>query len=589
MASKPVVLLTTEGTYPFHQGGVSTWCDTLVHRLPDVEFIILAIAMNPYVSLAFELPSNVQRVIAVPLWGMQDPSEHREDVEFSEIYLQKQRTGGQEVREYFLPVFQDFLNGLMDNNTPGPLGQSLAALYRYFRTYDYQLTFKMDAVWMQYKEWLLAAARQGLWPEPSIFEAVQGLGWIYHFLTVLNTPIPRTDVVHSSAAAFCGMSAIISKIEYGTPYVLTEHGVYLREQYLGIGRSNMTPFAKRFMISLVKAVTKENLYYADELAPVCAFNGRWEKVLGADADKIRVIYNGVNSTLFHPVDTPNRPEVPTIPDSPDPIRILSVARVDPNKDLVTLLRAMAILKERGVQARLTVQGSISVPQYQETLDRLHQDLGLGDMVEFRGHTNDIHEAYRDADITVQSSVTEAFPYSVLESMMSGVPMVATDVGGTREALGAAGILVPSRDPGQLALGIMLLVQDRALRQRLGEEARARALQYFDVKKTLVSFSRLYQRWSRRQLGPNVAVTSTPPGVAALARGLLFKARGESRLALRELRLALTRPLSPPATIAVLMEVAHLEWALGDTESGLEHLVKAKVLEGLATQGPPLAG
>lgn len=580
MASKPVVLLTTEGTYPFHQGGVSTWCDTLVHRLPDVEFIILAIAMNPYVSLAFDLPHNVQRTIAVPLWGMQDPSEHRDDVEFSEIFLQKQRTGVREVNEYFIPAFQDFLNGLMDNNSPGPLGESLAALYRYFRTYDYLVTFKMETVWMQYKTWLLDAARQGMWPEPSIFEAVQGLGWIYHFLIVLNTPIPRTDLVHSSAAAFCGMPAIISKIEYGTPYVLTEHGVYLREQYLGIGRSNMTPFAKRFMISLVKAVAKENLYWADELAPVCAFNGRWEKVLGAEAPKIRVIYNGVNSTLFHPAEA-----VVPAPDphgsSAEPLRILSVARIDPNKDLVTLLHAMAIIKERGIKAQLTVQGSVSVPQYQETLRQLHQELNLGDMVKFSGHTSDIHESYRSADITVQSSVTEAFPYSVLESMMSGVPMVATDVGGTREALGSAGILVPSRDPGRLALGIMMLAQDVELRRRLGREARERALHYFDVKQTMVAFSRLYERWSRRQSVATKPELRSTSAVVSLTRGFALKSIGEPTLALRALQEVLTSPLEQPATIVVLMEMANLELASGDFERGLEYLVKARVLEELS--------
>ena len=215
--AKPHVLLSTEGTYPFHLGGVSTWCDTLVHQLPDIHFDIFAIAMNPYVSLRYAMPANVGQVIPVPLWGMQDPSEHRTDVIYSEIFLQKQRTDGEHVRALFLPPFQQFLRGLAGSLPPGELGQALAAMYRYFRTYDYQVSFKTEQVWEVFKEWELQAAHRGLWDEPSVFESVQSIGWIYHFLTVLNTSIPHVDVVHSSAAAFCGMVGIVSKLEYGTP------------------------------------------------------------------------------------------------------------------------------------------------------------------------------------------------------------------------------------------------------------------------------------------------------------------------------------------------------------------------------------
>ena len=112
--AKPRVLLTTEGTYPFHLGGVSTWCDALVHQLPDVDFIIMAIAMNPYVAVQFDLPPNVQKTVAVPLWGMQDPSEYRNELAYSEIFLQKQRTGHSDIQDLFLPHLERFLKGLVD-------------------------------------------------------------------------------------------------------------------------------------------------------------------------------------------------------------------------------------------------------------------------------------------------------------------------------------------------------------------------------------------------------------------------------------------------------------------------------------------
>lgn len=567
---RPRVLLATEGTYPFHQGGVSTWCDALVNQLQDVDFVIFAIAMNPYVASLFNMPPNVQKVTAVPLWGMQDPSEHREELLYSEIFLQKQRTGMKEIHDLFAPAFQNLLEG-MTGEIPGQIGESLATMYRYFRTYDYQLTFKSQEVWDIYKTWLMTTARRGYWEQPSVFESVQGLGWMYHFFTILNTTIPAADMVHSSAAAFCGMVGIVSKLEYGTPYILTEHGVYLREQYLAIGRSNMTPFSKRFLITLVKAISKENFHYADELAPVCGFNGRWERVLGASPEKIRVIYNGVSAKRFYPTPNP-RPATP-------PLKVLSVARIDPNKDLETLLHAVRLVVSYHIPIQVRVLGSVSVPAYNERILALRHELGLDDTVEFLGHQSDIGAAYRDADIAVQSSVTEAFPYSVIESMMSGIPMIATDVGGTREALGSTGILVPSRDPAQLSLGIALLAQDPALRERLGAAARERALQFFEISTTMAAFISLYRRWQLRSgLAEPPTTMPTDPVLLSVLRGLTLARLGSWDLALDEYERALGGLGNHPAAAPILIDVASIEIRQGRVKEAENHLMKSRLIE-----------
>lgn len=570
----PRVLLATEGTYPFHQGGVSTWCDALVHHLPDVDFTILAIAMNPYVAVAFDLPHNVKSVVAVPLWGMQDPSEHRDELAYSEIFLQKQRTGDNEIAELFLPPFEKFLRGLVTNQA-GELGVALTQMHRYFRTYDYQTTFKSQLVWDLYKTWLLGSARAGYWNEPTVFESVQGLGWMYHFLTVLNTAVPAADMVHSSAAAFCGMVGIVSKSEYGTPYLLTEHGVYLREQYLAIGRSNMTPFSKRFLIALVKAISRENLHYADQLVPVCAFNSRWERVLGADTNKIRVIYNGVSSRTFYPSEPPREPSLP----QQKTLEILSVARIDPNKDLETLLRAIHLVRKADVPVRLRVLGSVSVESYQEKILALTRELGLVDTVSYEGHNPDISDAYRSADIAVQSSVTEAFPYSVIESMMSGTPMVATDVGGTREALDTAGILVPSRNPEALSQAIIHLARNPELRKKLALAARARALEFFEISKAMQSFLDLYRQWQRRDAaGDDVVPADDDPALLHVTRALLLRRIHQNSLALSEYYQALASLGNDPAAVPLLADVASLELQSNRQTLAYQHLVKSRLLE-----------
>ncbi len=578
MPRKLRVMLATEGTYPYHLGGVSTWCDMLVHRVEQVDFTVFAVAMNPFVRSRFDLPPSIGRVVTVPLWGTQDPSEHKEHMPFSEIFLQKQRTTEEEVARDFLPEFLALLGQMrLDGERPEVVGNALAAMHRHFQVFDYRETFKAEVVWQAFRVFLHEAAEAGVWPEPTVFEAAQALGWVYHFFTVLNTPLPDVDVVHSSAAAFCGMAGIVAKIEYGTPYLLTEHGVYLREQYLSVGRSNMSRFSKRFLLATVRMIVKANLYYADRIAPVCAFNARWEKLLGAAPDRIGVVYNGVSPQVFAPA-----------PKSHDwPPRLLSIARIDPNKDIETLLRAMAIVHAHFPDVRLAVWGSIAVEDYHKQMLDLRRELGLEETVLFEGHSENPADLYREADILIQSSVSEAFPYSVIEGMMSGLAVVATDVGGTSEALADTGITVPSRDPARLAVAIIILLQDAALRERLGVAARERALTFFTTQRATQEYSLLYEQLAGRALPRTAAAVAgdlAPLALGIPSRQIVHLQRAYALLrlgmqvaALDQFHRALELAPDSEAAPAILSQVAAIEEELGQGESALQHYMGAWLL------------
>src|SRR5437879_11376207 len=79
------VLLTTEGTYPFYTGGVSTWCHRLTHGLPDIDFTVLAVVTNPSPRSKYGLAPNVREVIKVPQWGLLQPAEYRSEEHTSEL------------------------------------------------------------------------------------------------------------------------------------------------------------------------------------------------------------------------------------------------------------------------------------------------------------------------------------------------------------------------------------------------------------------------------------------------------------------------------------------------------------------------
>lgn len=559
------VLLATEGTYPYDLGGVSTWCDELIRQVPDTRFVVFAVVMNPYVAVRHELPGSVERVVSIPLWGTQDPSEHRSDLPFSEVFLRRQRTSAERVEHGFLPLFERLMTQVVEEGSdPEAMGRSIVAMYRYFQTYDYQATFKAAAVWMAFRTRMLDVAARGTWPEPTLLELVQGLGWVYRFMTILNTPVPEADLVHSSAAAFCGLAGIVSKLERGTPYLLTEHGVYLREQYLSVGRSTMSPFAKRFLLALIKAIVRCNLHFADEIAPVCQFNARWERRLGAQPQKIRVVYNGVSAAEF----TPGPPAAAAAADA---LEILSVARSDPNKDIETLLRAAAIVHQRLPQVRFRVLGAKTVPAYHDAMVMLRDRLGLAKVVEFGGHTARVAEAYRRADIVVQSSVTEGFPYSVIEAMMSGRAIVATAVGGTAEALADAGILVPARDPARLAAGVVVLCQDEVLRRRLGQSARERALRLFTIEHAMRQFDGVYARLAGRRPGAGVDLRDVE---LILAKAYALARLGRSRLALEQLAAALSSDPGGPLAPVVLAQMGRLERRAGRLDRQASLLARA---------------
>src|SRR5207302_8705686 len=86
--------------------------------------------------------------------------------------------------------------------------------------------------------------------------------------------------------SFCGVPCVLAKLAHGTPYLLTEHGVYLREQYLNLRRQVESFVVRWFLYRVIENVVELNYYFADLVAPVCAFNSRWEKHLGVPQSQI---------------------------------------------------------------------------------------------------------------------------------------------------------------------------------------------------------------------------------------------------------------------------------------------------------------
>jgi glycosyltransferase involved in cell wall biosynthesis len=107
-------------------------------------------------------------------------------------------------------------------------------------------------------------------------------------------------------------------------------------------------------------------------------------------------------------------------------------------------------------------------------------LGVEDRVSWLGFRTDIDELLGSCDLVVLPSLYEGFPLALIEAMAAGKPVVATDIGGTRELVvdGVTGLLVPPAAPRELAEAVKKVLGDRALADRLREAGRARAEQHF---------------------------------------------------------------------------------------------------------------
>lgn len=151
-------------------------------------------------------------------------------------------------------------------------------------------------------------------------------------------------------------------------------------------------------------------------------------------------------------------------------RIICVANLRPEKDHLTLIRAMKIVYSTFPNAELFLVGSGKDDQYHKQLMNEVEDNKLQDKIQFLGARNDVPDLLSACDIGVLCSKSEGFPLSLLEYGISGLPIVATRVGEIPSLIEdhTSGLLVDAESPLQLAAALISLLGDSELRYNLGE-------------------------------------------------------------------------------------------------------------------------
>ena len=213
--------------------------------------------------------------------------------------------------------------------------------------------------------------------------------------------------------------------------------------------------------------------------------------IGVAPERVTRICNGVDTHVFHPAAA-ERELLPGSPFNEDRFRIIgTVGRLQAIKDQLNLIRAFALMLERAPQARLMIIGDGPLRAAVSAEVTRH---GLDDRVWLAGERNDVAEAMRTMDVFALPSRAEGISNTILEAMASGLPVVATDVGGNGELVVAdeTGALVPARDPGALAEALAAYVTDPEKAAAHGRAARVRAQSEFSLDTMVASYADLYE-------------------------------------------------------------------------------------------------
>lgn len=279
----------------------------------------------------------------------------------------------------------------------------------------------------------------------------------------------RPHVLHTHRWATLCEGVIAARLA-GVPFVVHgEHGT------LETRRHNA--FVQRAVWNRVDRLLSVSSRLAERMAREIRF----------PLEKITVIRNGVDIDRFRPRNQSAARLALGLP--VDTLVIGCVGRLVTVKDYPTFLRALVLIRDRGIASEVVIAGTGPL---RDELMSMAATLGLAN-VKFLGNRDDVDQVLAAFDVFVLSSSSEGLSNTIQEAMATGLPVVATRVGGADELVeqSQTGLLVAPGDSRALADAIALLAQDPARRRRMGEAGRRRAESLFGLDVMIREYESLY--------------------------------------------------------------------------------------------------
>jgi len=278
------------------------------------------------------------------------------------------------------------------------------------------------------------------------------------------------DVIHGHTSRGLVHAALLRGLLH-RPAVASIHGFNSAHALMSPAVARLSTWVKRIATSRVDAITVAAEAIRTAILP-----------LGIPPGKVHVVYAGIDSSRFSP-----RADARS-----GPIRVGAAGRLLSIKGFRFYVEAACALLNQGVQAEFELYGD--GPE-EAALRALVASQGCAAHIKFFPFHPDFEAVLRSWDIAVVPSVVDSFPFVPLEAMATGVPVVASAVGGIPEALrdGIEGLLVPPGRADLLALALGRLLSDAGLRERMGAAGISAVRERFTWRRTAQDYLALYDR------------------------------------------------------------------------------------------------
>lgn len=261
----------------------------------------------------------------------------------------------------------------------------------------------------------------------------------------------RPDIIHSNSSKAGTLTSIAARLT-GTPHVFTAHGF----QYL-----EPLPEWKRHFFKFLERCVKPYRSFVITVSEADRQRALEDRVISES--RSQTIYHSIPPPAFLPrVAARTQLNIPT-----EGAVVGTIANHYKTKGLDILLQAFAQLVEKLPNTRLVLIGD--GPE-RHVLENLATDLGIAARVQFIGQKENAAQYLKAFDVFVLPSRKEGFPYTLLEALAAGAPIVTTDAGGNPEAVGNAAVVIAPENPGLLSMHIQKLLVDPTLRHDLATRA-----------------------------------------------------------------------------------------------------------------------
>lgn len=500
---KKSILMALEGTYPFHGGGVSTWAHILCEKISGYNFELYSVNAVFEKESKYSLTEAVSGLIQVPMWYALEP---REIIRFNDTYtdfvVKKELDLSNAIETDFIPLFVRLINQIYSELiNVSELESVIIEMWSFFQKNDYKLSMKDPLVWETFKIEVVKYIEFHKIEKATLLDLTYAMRWIYHFLMPISIDFPRTTIIHLALSGFVAIPAIIQKHLYNTPILLTEHGVYIRERLLAISQSDSSYFLKDFLIRFSECATRLAYNKSDIIMSVNKFNFKWERMYGARDEQLRVVYNGIDHMRFIPREKPA--ELKGIP------TVVAMARIFELKDILTMVKSCKVVKDvfPNIQYRIYGENN-AVPEYTLKCEKLIEELDLKENFLLLGPHKFPEKVFCEGDMSILTSISEGFPYTIIESMSCAIPVVSTDVGGVAEALNEeCGILCKPKDANDIGQAVIKLLQNEQLRLQMAANSRKRVEDFFTIDKFIKQYEEIYDELSMKSSNVEQNVTS----------------------------------------------------------------------------------